>query len=254
MSKLRTYGKPPFKVVTLHGGPGAAGEMAPVAKELTRTRGVLEPFQTASSIDGQIEELKSVLDEKGDIPVTVIGYSWGAWLGFLFAAWYPERIKKLILVSSGPFEDKYAARIMETRIGRLCQREKNEIRTLQDNLKELSSFERFGEIMAQADDYDPLPVSDEVVRLSPEIHQKIWNEAAELRKSGKLLEAGKRIQCPVLAIHGDHDPHPAEGVRKPLLETLKDFRFILLGKCGHKPWIEKQARDEFFKILYGEML
>jgi hypothetical protein len=43
-------------------------------------------------------------------------------------------------------------------------------------------------------------------------------------------------------------------VRKPLLETLKDFRFILLGKCGHKPWIEKQARDEFFKILYGEML
>lgn len=44
--KLRTYGQAPFKGAVLHGGPGAPGEMAPVAKELARFCGVLEPLQT----------------------------------------------------------------------------------------------------------------------------------------------------------------------------------------------------------------
>jgi pimeloyl-ACP methyl ester carboxylesterase len=50
---------------------------------------------------------------------------------------------------------------------------------------------------------------------------------------------GKNIECPVVAIHGDYDPHPADGVRIPLSNVLKDFRFILLGKCGHVPWFER---------------
>ena len=27
---------------------------------------------------------------------------------------------------------------------------------------------------------------------------------------------GRKIKCPVVAIHGDYDPHLAEGVREPL--------------------------------------
>ncbi|NBD34478.1 MAG: alpha/beta hydrolase, partial [Chloroflexi bacterium] len=34
MNPLRTYGHPPFDVAVIHGGPGAGGEMAPVAHEL----------------------------------------------------------------------------------------------------------------------------------------------------------------------------------------------------------------------------
>ena len=50
MENLRTYGNAPFKVALLHGGPGVSGEMAPVAVELSNTRGVLEPLQTKASI------------------------------------------------------------------------------------------------------------------------------------------------------------------------------------------------------------
>ncbi|NIU02689.1 MAG: alpha/beta hydrolase, partial [Nitrosopumilaceae archaeon] len=77
--------------------------------------------------------------------------------------------------------------------------------------------------------------------------------AAELRASGELLKLGKLIKCPVVAIHGDYDPHPAAGVQKPLFLTLKDFRFTLLKNCGHKPWIERHARDEFYEILNNEI-
>jgi len=72
--------------------------------------------------------------------------------------------------------------------------------------------------------------------------------------SGKLLELGKSIKCPVVAIHGDYDPHPAEGVAEPLSRILKDFRFILLEKCGHRPWLERSARDRFYSILKQELV
>jgi len=81
----------------------------------------------------------------------------------------------------------------------------------------------------------------------------VWPDAAELRRSGELLRLGKHIKCPVVAIHGDYDPHPAEGVQKLLSAILQIFRFILLKDCGHRPWIEREAKDEFYGILKKEL-
>jgi pimeloyl-ACP methyl ester carboxylesterase len=74
-----------------------------------------------------------------------------------------------------------------------------------------------------------------------------------MRRSGELLELGERVECPVVAIHGDYDPHPAAGVQEPLSTVLERFRFILLKSCGHTPWIERQARDEFYRVLEKEL-
>ena len=111
MRNLRLYGNRPFNVAVIHGGPGAPGEMAPVARELASDWGVLEPLQTATSLEGQIKELQAVLEKNGDLPVTLIGFSWGAWLSFMVAANCPTIVRKLVLVGSGPFEDKYVARL-----------------------------------------------------------------------------------------------------------------------------------------------
>ena len=64
---------------------------------------------------------------------------------------------------------------------------------------------------------------------------------------GGLVACAGLIKCPVTAIHGDYDPHPADGVREPLSRLLKDFNFILLDECGHKPWIEKKRKRSFTK-------
>ena len=259
VKNLRTYGQAPFTVAVIHGGPGAAGEMAGVARELASDWGVLEPLQTAVSLKAQIEELKTVLEKNGDLPVFLIGFSWGAWLSFVFAANYPAFVRKLILIGSGPFEEKYAARIQETRLNRLSEEEKTEIKSLHEVLdnpaaeKKSEAFARFGALFSKADAYDPIVYESEVIDYDPDIFQSVWKEASELRRSGKLLELGKHIKCPVVAIHGDYDPHPAEGVQKPLSAILKSFRLILLENCGHKPWIERQARDEFYRILKEEL-
>jgi len=35
---------------------------------------------------------------------------------------------------------------------------------------------------------------------------------------------------------------------------VKNYRFILLEKCGHEPWQEKYARDKFYEILKKEIV
>jgi pimeloyl-ACP methyl ester carboxylesterase len=77
---VRKHGADPFAVVAVHGGPGAAGEMEPLARRLGGTRGVLEPMQTAMTVSRQVDELRSSVESEASRPVVLIGHSWGAWL------------------------------------------------------------------------------------------------------------------------------------------------------------------------------
>jgi pimeloyl-ACP methyl ester carboxylesterase len=233
--------------------------MAPVARELCADWGIVEPLQTADSVDGQIRELREVLEMYADAPVAVVGSSWGAMLGFIFAAGHPALVKKLILIGSGVFESHYAAEITQTRLDRFSEEQRETFFALagildapavEDKDEVLSQL---GRLIEKVDTYDPLTLESEVLGCQYDVHQRVWRDAEVLRASGELLALGKQIDCPVVAIHGDYDPHPADGIRKPLSSVLQDFRFILLEHCGHYPWNERQARDRFYEILRHEL-
>jgi pimeloyl-ACP methyl ester carboxylesterase len=259
MDNLRIHGQKPFNVAVVHGGPGARGEMYPVAREICLEMGVLEPLQTTGSVEGQTEELKEVLENCGDPPLILVGYSWGAWLSFILTARYPFLVKKLILISSGPFEEKYAAKIMETRLSHLSSEDRTEVLSLIDALNsgnlEDKGFARFGKLMEKADSYAPFYQESSMLEESPgvDVFQNVWPQAHKLRSSGELLKLGENIRCPVVAIHGDYDPHPAEGVKGPLSRVLHNFQFVLLKRCGHHPWIERDSRDDFYRALKKEI-
>jgi len=259
MKNLRKYGSPPFNISVIHGGPGACGEMAPVAKELSSISGVLEPLQTATSIDGQIHELYNILKKNGNIPVILIGYSWGAILSFIFASHWPLFVKKIIIVSSGSFEEKHAKNIMKTRLDRLSNGEKTELLTLMETMKDPNiqekniTLKKFSKLISKADSYNPLKNESEELECNFQVYRNVWNEAEKLRRSGKLLKLGKKIKCPVIAIHGEYDPHPYKGIKSTLSSILTDFQFFLLKECGHCPWIEKNARENFYNILKKEI-
>lgn len=237
----------------IHGGPGAPGHMAPVARELSGRRGVLEPLQTAENLPGQVEELRNVLEHEATLPATLIGSSWGAMLSYLVAARHPFCCGKLILVGSAMFEERYAAGIQETRLSRLDGEERAQLERFLKEPISAADSSRESELLTKADAFDPLTLDVEVIEHQMDLHKKVWGEALEMRRSGELLELGRGIQCPVVAIHGDYDPHPAEGVRESLQRVIRDFRFVRLERCGHLPWIERQARERFYKILEEEL-
>ena len=259
MINPREYGSPPFIVVVIHGGPGAAGQMRPVAQELSQFYGTLEPLQTSMSLEGQINELHSLLKKHETKPMTLIGHSWGAWLVFLYASQYSSSVKKIILVSSSPFEEHYAAQIMTTRLNRLNEKEKIQFYILIDGLNnqykqdKTKFFTDLGKLLFKTDSFNLLQYTEEEIEYRYDIFECVWNEAEKLRRNGTLLEMGKQIRCPVVAIHGDYDPHPSTGIEEPLSRIVKDFRFILLKKCGHYPWMERDAKNNFYKIIYEEL-
>ncbi|HNX42903.1 MAG TPA: alpha/beta hydrolase [Bacteroidales bacterium] len=231
--------------------------MKPVAENLSADFGVLELLQTANSVDGQIAELHRQLASSADVPAVLVGYSWGAWLGFLFAARYPDLVRKLILVSAGAFESKYNKDLTSIRLNRLRPADREEaerlISIITTGNPDCEAFRRFGELMTIADSFDCLPGSDYPVDLNADIYESVWAEASRLRETNELIENAARINCPVVAIHGDYDPHPVEGVKNPLFGRLENFRMVVINKCGHTPWRERLAKDTFFEILWQEI-
>ncbi len=264
MERVRKYGNGPFRVAVIHGGPGAAGSVAPIARKLGETRAVLEPLQTATTLDGQVEESRPVIEQHATTLVVFIGHSWGAWLSYLITANYPALVRKLILVGSGPFEEHYVPLIAKNRFRRLSQEEQEEFLQLAERLNTAEtpesavSLSRLGELAHKADSYDPIDWSTattalDVVDQRVEMYQGVWAEAAELRRTGKLLKLSEHITCLALAIHGDCDPHPAAGVQEPLAAGLNDFRLVLLEQCGHDPWRERHAMERFYTLLEHEL-
>lgn len=252
--RQREYGNPPMTVVAVHGGPGAAGDVAPMARDLAaRGYGVLEPFQTEASLEGQVSELKDAIDQSCQLPVALIGCSWGAWLGCLLAARHPSRVATLILVGSGPFEARFAETIKPTRLSRLTEAERLEYMAVSNDLENPAKFQRAMRLFQKMDTYAPRDEPYTTIQFSQAIHQAVWDEGASLRRSGELLHILEKIRCPVTAIHGDYDPHPAEGVEVPLRRKLPASNFVLLHRCGHRPWEELHAHDAFYRELEKAM-
>ena len=127
---IRYYGDPPYRAAVIHGGPGAPGSAAGLAAMAGGVCGVSEPMQSGKSIRELIVELKGQLEEAGNVPVILIGHSWGAFLAALFAGAHPEMVEKLILVGCPPLTAGYVPMIGERRRRNLGPGEREEFARL----------------------------------------------------------------------------------------------------------------------------
>jgi pimeloyl-ACP methyl ester carboxylesterase len=257
MLQFRKYGSSPHKIVLVHGGPGAAGEMAPVAVQLACLSGVIEAFQTKMTIEEQVDELKEIIVSQASTPVYLIGFSWGAWLSILTASKYNNLVHKLILIGCGPLVQSYAAEVNTNRLCRLNAADRNRLNRIiaefeqSENKTTANVYWELANVLSITDSYEPEDQPIPEINFNASIYKSIWPEAAELRESGRLLSFAAKIECFVGIIHGDYDPHPVAGVIDPLCGVLNKFDCHVLQQCGHKPWIEKHAAKEFYKILFG---
>lgn len=256
MEAFRAYGPAPYQTIVLHGGPGAPGSCAGICEGLSSSNSVLEHLQHGHTIEALMDEILLLLRGHAPPPAVLIGHSWGAWLGCLFAAAYPNQVRKLILVGCAPFESSYVASIQKVREAKLSRQEAT---ALQRTFAQMNAPDAPSKSVAEAalqlphtDDYDLLPgLKPELIRFDEAQYKALWTTASAMRADGLLLDTISAIRCPVLAIHGKEDPHPYEGVRGPLSKHVKDFTMVLLDRCGHSPWREQYAHEAFFQILRG---
>lgn len=249
---VRLYGKAPYKFVLVHGGPGVAGSLRGFAEELSKLSeaGVVEAIQSQYSIDELIEELYCQIKENCAGRVSLIGHFWGAWLAVLLAERYPEAADTIVLIGCPPLEEKYVSEIVSRRLQDLSGEDKAVFQRLLDNRAEDEDMAKLPAVLERADNYclenKAMYRAD---KTDSKMYNSVWNEAVKRRADGKILASFKKVRCRLCLIQGECDPHPAEGVIVPLLENHIKCETHILEKCGHSPFMEKYAKDEFYQIL-----
>lgn len=253
---VRIYGSVGPTVTLVHGGPGAPGTMAPVAHELCDRFRVLEPWQRPSgaerlSVARHVTDLHEILDRHGGgSRPALVGSSWGAMLALACAAARPDRVGPLVLVGCGTFDRPARERLLAN-----CKERTD------DGLRE-----RLARLPAEIPDPDArlaalarlvLPIySHDVTTTDPGLeecdaraNQETWDDMLRLQDEGLYPAVFAAIESPVLMLHGAADPHPGRMIRMSLEPHLPQLEYHELARCGHYPWLEREAREEFFAVL-----
>jgi len=253
---VREYGRGPEVVITLHGGPAASGDVAPLARELGKHWRVLEPHQRGSSsqslsVATHVEDLHALVEERthGRRPI-LVGHSWGAMLALAYAASRPARTAGLVLIGCGTFSAA-GRREFERRLDAMLT---------PDNRAEIARLERhepdanrrlamLGRLMTRVCGYDVENVAMELDVLDARAHEQTWADMIKLQGDGVYPAAFAAIDAPVLLLHGDVDPHPGSLIADDLRRYIPHLEYLELAQCGHSPWLERHARDAFFASL-----
>jgi len=259
--KYRIYGSKPYRLVAVHGGPGAPGSVSTLARGLSRFFGCVETFQTKNSISGQLDELRDQILEISNEKVILFGHSWGAWISYLFAHKYPKMTEKIFLIASGAFDSKYVEEMNKRRLEAFSNDEKKEYLSIIEKLKlkndnSSALLKRLGELASKADNYEIEDIEENkeaMIAINGEQYRSVWNEGARLRSEGYFKKIAPEIFCPIVIIHGSKDPTPIEGVIEPIKESARFLKSYLIDKSGHDPWKEKYGKETFWNIVENEI-
>jgi pimeloyl-ACP methyl ester carboxylesterase len=257
MIRCRTYGDNGPWVVVLHGGPGASGHMAPVARGLSRHCRVLEPFQRRSggpaplTVAQHVADLAEVVENLGSSASPIlVGSSWGAMLALAYGAAHPNGIAGLALIGCGTFDQSVRAELEEEVRRRIDPTTAAQLAAIANQIKDPDARLRArAETLLPRYCHDPvtLDLEDEVI--DARAHEETWADMLRQQEAGVYPASFAAISSPVLMLHGKQDPHPGRRVRDSLLPYLPQLEYVEWDACGHYPWLERAVREEFFLVL-----
>jgi pimeloyl-ACP methyl ester carboxylesterase len=263
--EVRRYGSRGPTVVVLHGGPGAPGSAASLARALERDFDVLEPLQRRSgrvplTVAQHVADLAVVAPR----PATLIGWSWGAMLSLSYAARHPDDVSDLVLVGCGTYDLAARALLQRSLSERLGEAGRRQLDALQQRLaSEKDPVSRdtllgeIGDAIMRAESCDLVDDAGAAVDDLPADeagHAETWHDVLRLQREGIEPAAFSAVQARVLMLHGDLDPHPGPATRDVLRRFLPQLEYVVLERCGHEPWRERHARDRFLDLLRRRLL
>ncbi len=252
--RIREYGTSGRPVILLHGGPGAQGSMAPVARGLAGVFHILEPLQRAASgtVADHVADLHQVVEARcAPARPALVGHSWGAMLALAYAAAHPQTIGRLALIGCGTFDRQARARLEAEVAARMTPELRARFERLAQEIPDPNERRRArGRMLGEIYCHAPLAIDDELEPPEPDARdEETWRDMVRLQEAGIYPAAFRAIETPVLMLHGAGDPHPGVMIRDSLFRYLPQLEYLELQRCGHDPWRERFARDEFFALL-----
>ncbi len=259
--RVRRYGKSGPQVIVLHGGPGASGYVAPIARGLADSFRVLEPFQRGSGAEpltvarhvADLHELVEAGGANGANPrPALVGHSWGAMLALAYAAAHPDACGPTVLIGCGTFDPAARERMWAIVAERMTDPIRRDMEDLAAQIADPDARMRArGALIEPLYSYDLAAAGEESGECDPRAHDETWQDMMRMQDEGVYPAAFAAIETPVLMLHGADDPHPGRMIRASLERYLPQLEYREWERCGHSPWLERFAREEFFAVLRG---
>jgi len=259
----RLEGNGPQVAVFVQGGPGVdLRDVAPDFEGLTRGRTVIHYDHRGGGrstlpedlsllhIDRLVEDLEAVRKHFGLERMDVVASSFGPIVAGLYAARYPERVRRLVLVASvGPRRTPYTEQYGRELFSRLGEAERTRLMQI------FQSMDKAEDPIALCREYwsltGPLQVADPealsrqrsavcsgtaesvrygITRTSPRVLASLgdWDLRPELA----------RVRAPTLVIHGEQDIFPLEGARE-WAASIPGAKLLIVPGAGHAPHVER---------------
>ncbi|HZD84970.1 MAG TPA: alpha/beta fold hydrolase [Gemmatimonadaceae bacterium] len=251
------YGRPGApKLLVLHGGPGADHRyLLPQMLHLGETHDLLFYDQRGggrSRADARIpitwkthvEDLGAIVEEFGLVPLSIVGYSWGAMLGLLYAI--EQRVnphllapERMALISPGPLTREYR-RQFEAEFAR--RQQSPELQRMRDELAASGLREKDPEAHRQrafelgVAGYfsDPRRATDLTpFRVVGRIQESVWESLGDF----DLISDLQGIKIPSIIVSGRDDPIPLASSSEAA--SALGTSLVVLDECGHVPYVEQ---------------
>lgn len=257
MIQAREYGEAEPLIALLHGGPGAPGYMAPVARHLGDFFHVLEPFQRGAgheplSVSRHVKDLHELLKFHQDESLpAIVGHSWGAMLALAYSAEYPHAVGALVLIGCGTFDHASRGRMDAVRRERMGDEYKRREARIAERYRNdpNGKLKAVGKLHQIIDSVKLISHKDESVPFDAQAHTESWADMMRLQDEGVYPAAFAAIRSPVLMLHGSEDPHPGTMIRDSLTPYLPQLEYHEWERCGHYPWLEEAAHEAFYEVL-----
>jgi pimeloyl-ACP methyl ester carboxylesterase len=178
-------------------------------------------------------------------------------LALAYAAKHPETAGPIVLVGCGTWD-----LLSRSELAATLERRIEEDPALRRRLERLDDeyrddpparLAKYYELTHHLYDYDA--VSEEPDAEAPafdvDAHHQTWRDMVRLQGEGVYPAAFSRIKSPVLMLHGDYDPHPGPLICASLRQYVGQLEYRELLRCGHSPWRERFAREEFAAAMRG---
>jgi 2-hydroxy-6-oxonona-2,4-dienedioate hydrolase len=194
-----------------------------------------------------LEHAIALLDALAIKRATWIGSSLGGWVSARAAAQFPERVEKLVLVSTAGLTADPAVMA--------------KLRTLGERAASTPGAEGVRERLKFVI-HDPANVTEELVQSRWRIYSQPEYRAAlpninalqdMARRERNLLTTEElgRIKAPTLVVWTDHDPTATLAKGREYQASIPGAKFVIIPQCSHLPSYE---RPQEFNRIVGEFL
>lgn len=219
------------------------------------------------TIGNYTEDIELLRKKRGDKNITLLGISWGGLLAMNYAAFHPEYVQNLMLISSAPpsytvwnvlFDNQYTRRskveldsmdLLQKIFSAKTEKELDSLKRVSPVSKEVLAYRDFIALHVRSMYYDrskismkyfndlfysfnfqPIPIIDK------EVLETRWDITDKLQK----------LKIPALIVYGRQDDQ-GESTFYLQKESLKFSEMHVIEQCGHE--ILEEQPTAFFKIL-----